>query len=164
MTTITPLPKPPTTQDSINFDVRADEFLESLPKFADELNAFGKDIANFGDYVETELEEEIKAKLTRITTVLSDLPKGSQDNDKMAKNIARLLELVSEHVEIMNNEEAELIRITNKIKLVEQPYRNILELRFINGMKVEDVSTEIDRDYRYTKKLLRKAIKKYAEI
>ncbi len=108
--------------------------------------------------------EEIKAKLTRITTVLSDLPKGSQDNDKMAKNIARLLELVSEHVEIMNNEEAELIRITNKIKLVEQPYRNILELRFINGMKVEDVSTEIDRDYRYTKKLLRKAIKKYAEI
>ena len=108
--------------------------------------------------------EEIKAKLTRITTVLSDLPKGSQDNDKMAKNIARLLELVSEHVEIMNNEEAELIRITNKIKLVEQPYRNILELRFISGMKVEDVSTEIDRDYRYTKKLLRKAIKKYAEI
>lgn len=65
MTTITPLPKPPTTQDSINFDVRADGFLESLPKFADELNAFGKDIANFGDYVETELEEEIKAKLEK---------------------------------------------------------------------------------------------------
>lgn len=65
MTTITPLPKPPTTQDSINFDVRADEFLESLPKFADELNAFGKDIINFGDYVETELEEEIKAKLEK---------------------------------------------------------------------------------------------------
>lgn len=65
MTTITPLPKPPTTQDSINFDVRADDFLESLPKFADELNAFGKDIANFGDYVETELEEEIKAKLEK---------------------------------------------------------------------------------------------------
>ena len=65
MTTITPLPKPPTTQDSISFDVRADEFLESLPKFADELNAFGKDIASFGDYVETELEEEIKAKLEK---------------------------------------------------------------------------------------------------
>ena len=65
MTTITPLPKPPTTQDNTNFDVRADAFLESLPKFADELNAFGKDIASFGDYVETELEEEIKAKLEK---------------------------------------------------------------------------------------------------
>lgn len=44
MIKITPLPKPPTTHDSINFDVRADEFLESLPKFADELNEFRLDI------------------------------------------------------------------------------------------------------------------------
>ena len=33
-----------------------------------------------------------------------------------------------------------LIKITNKIKLVEQPFRNILELRFINGLKIEEVS------------------------
>lgn len=95
--------------------------------------------------------EEIKTKLTKTTTVLSDIPVGTPDNDKMAKNIARLLELISEHIEIMQKEEENLIRITNKIKMVEQPYKNILELRFVEGMKVEEVSVEIDKAYRYIK-------------
>ena len=64
----------------------------------------------------------------------------------------------------MQEEEENLIRITKKIKQVEQPFKNILELRFIEGMKVEEVSVMIDRDYRYTKRLIKKAVKKYAEI
>ena len=108
--------------------------------------------------------EETKTKLTKTTTVLSDLPKGTPDDDKMAKNIARLLELISEHIEIMREEEDNLIRITNKIKMVEQPYKNILELRFVEGMKVEEVSVEIDKTYRYTKTLIKKAIKEYANL
>ena len=59
MTKITPLPKPPTTQDSLNFDIRADEFLESLPKFAEELNAFGANINNVGTEVDNKLSEAI---------------------------------------------------------------------------------------------------------
>lgn len=82
----------------------------------------------------------------------------------MGKNIARLLDLISEHIEIMADEELNLVTITKKIKRVEQPYRNILELRFVKGMKVEEVSVELDRDYRYTKRLIKKSIKKYAEI
>lgn len=108
--------------------------------------------------------EEVKTKLTKITSVLSDMPKSTPDNDKMTKNIARLIELVKEHIYILEEEEENLIRITNKIKEVEQPYRNILELRFVDGMKVEEVSVEIDKEYRYTKKLIRKSILKYAEL
>lgn len=108
--------------------------------------------------------EEIKTKLTKTTTVLSGLPKGSPENDKTSKNIAKLLDLISEHVEIMADEELNLITITKKIKKVEQPYRNILELRFVEGLKIEEVSVELDRDYRYTKKLIKKSIQKYAEI
>lgn len=108
--------------------------------------------------------EEQKTKLTKITSILSDMPKGTPDNDKMSKNIAILLDLIREHIKIMEDEEENLIRITKKINKVEQPYRNILELRFVKGMKVEEVSVELDRDYRYTKKLIKKSIKKYAEI
>lgn len=108
--------------------------------------------------------EEIKTKLTKTTTVLSGLPKGSPENDKTSKNIAKLLDLISEHIEIMQEEEENLIKITKKIKQVEQPYRNILELRFIEGLKVEEVSVEIEKAYRYTKSLIKKSIKKYAEI
>lgn len=108
--------------------------------------------------------EEQKTKLTKITSILLDMPKGTPDHDKMSKNIAILLDLISEHIKIMEDEEENLIRITKKINKVEQPYRNILELRFVKGMKVEEVSVELDRDYRYTKKLIKKSIKKYAEI
>ena len=108
--------------------------------------------------------EEIKTKLTKTTTILSDMPKGTPDNDKMTKNISRLLDLISEHIEIMQEEEENLIRITKKIRQVEQPFRNILELRFVEGLKVEEVSVELNRDYRYTKRLIRKSIQKYAEI
>lgn len=82
----------------------------------------------------------------------------------MGKNIARLLDLISEHIEIMADEELNLVTITKKIKQVEQPYRNILELRFVEGLKIEEVSVELNRDYRYTKRLIKKSIQKYAEI
>ena len=108
--------------------------------------------------------EKIKAKLTKTTVILSDIPKGKNYEDRMADNIARLLELINEHIIIMQEEEENLIRITKKIEQVEQPFKNILELRFIEGMKVEEVSVMIDRDYRYTKRLIKKAVKKYAEI
>ena len=82
----------------------------------------------------------------------------------MSKNIAKLIDLINEHIGIMADEELNLITITKKIKKVEQPYRNILELRFVEGMKIEEVSVEIDKTYRYTKTLIKEAIKKYAEI
>lgn len=93
-----------------------------------------------------------------------DYRSGSKENDKMGKNIARLVELVSEHIDIMQEEEKKLIRITKKIKEVEQPFRNILELRFVEGMKIEEVAVEIDKTYRYTKSLARNAIKEYAKL
>lgn len=93
-----------------------------------------------------------------------DYRSGSKENDKMGKNIARLVELVSEHIDIMQEEEKKLIRITKKTKEVEQPFRNILELRFVEGMKIEEVAVEIDKTYRYTKSLVRKAIKEYAKL
>lgn len=93
-----------------------------------------------------------------------DYRSGSKENDKMGKNIARLVELVSEHIDIMQEEEKKLIRITKKIKEVEQPFRNILELRFVEGMKIEEVAVEIDKTYRYTKSLVGNAIKEYAKL
>lgn len=108
--------------------------------------------------------EEQKTKLTKVTSVLSDMPKGTPDNHKLDTNIVQLMELISEHIKIMEDEENNLIKITKKINKVDQPYKNILELRFIDGKKVYEVSAEIDRSYRYTKTLIKKAIKKYAEI
>lgn len=108
--------------------------------------------------------QESKDKLTNTSAILSDMPKGSSNDDKMAKNIAILLDLISEHIQIMIEEELNLIHITKKIKLVEQPFRNILELRFVSALKIEEVADEINKEYRYTKKLIKKSIIEYAKI
>jgi len=108
--------------------------------------------------------QEAKDRLTNTSAILSDMPRGSSDDDKMAKNIAALLDLISEHIEIMTEEELNLIHITDKIKLVEQPFRNILELRFVSGLKIEEVSVEIKKEYRYTRKLIKKAILEYSKL
>lgn len=44
MTTITPLPTPPSRQDPLNFAVRGDEFLGALPQFATEMNLVAGEI------------------------------------------------------------------------------------------------------------------------
>ena len=57
---ISPLPTPPSSNDSGSFVERADKFFMALPKFADELNAFGSK-------VDTSINEKIEstAKLTK---------------------------------------------------------------------------------------------------
>ena len=48
MRTITPLPTPPSSNDTASFDIRADAFIGALPTFVQELNDFGLDISNIG--------------------------------------------------------------------------------------------------------------------
>ena len=56
--------------------------------------------------------EEQKIKLTKVTSVLSDMPKGTPDNHKLDTNIVQLMELISKHIKIMEDEEKNLIKIT----------------------------------------------------
>lgn len=79
MQRITPLPKPPTTQDSINFDMRADDFLESLPKFAEELNAFGVEIDNIGNVIESQLDDEVKKGKEKLEHAMQELLEKVQE-------------------------------------------------------------------------------------
>lgn len=55
MTPITPLPTPPSSNDSASFNTRADNFLSALPNFADELNAFGANVEQAADRKVNEL-------------------------------------------------------------------------------------------------------------
>lgn len=57
---ITPLPTPPTSADSASFNERADNFLLALPRFANELNAFGQAV---GDETKERIESTIKSSI-----------------------------------------------------------------------------------------------------
>lgn len=57
---ITPLPTPPTSADSASFNERADNFLLALPRFANELNAFGQAV---GEETKERIESTIKSSI-----------------------------------------------------------------------------------------------------
>lgn len=60
MRTITPLPTPPSSNDTASFDIRADAFIGALPTFVQELNDFGLDISNIGKNTFEKVEVVIK--------------------------------------------------------------------------------------------------------
>lgn len=68
-TLITPLPTPPTRQDSSNFNDRADEFLGALPLFQQEANGLAIDVQSIAD--EVEISRQAVVSVTNITKWVS---------------------------------------------------------------------------------------------
>lgn len=118
-------------------------------------------------WIEERLEDikERRTLLDKITTTLSDMPKGTpkvQDT-----NIESLVEIMDDTAEIekyIKDLKERQIKIENKIDKIEQPYRNILYFRYIKGYNLTEVSGEIGEEYDYTRKLHGIALIKYARI
>ena len=108
--------------------------------------------------------EELITRATKITTELSDMPKGTpQLQDRMA-------ELASQIVDMKNEKYGQIIKmyktkkqIEDKIDLLEQPYKNILYFKYIKGKNLTEVANIINKEYKWTCKLFGEALKKYRE-
>lgn len=68
-TLITPLPTPPTRQDSANFNDRADDFLGALPLFQQEANALAVDVQASADDIE--IARQAVASVANVTKWVS---------------------------------------------------------------------------------------------
>lgn len=109
--------------------------------------------------------EELITRATKITTELSDIPKGTpQLQDKMA-------ELASQIVDMKNEKYGQIIKmyktkkqIEDKIDLLEQPYRNILYFKYIKGKNLTEVANVIGYNYKWTCEMHGYALKKYKEL
>lgn len=103
--------------------------------------------------------------LDKITTTLSDMPKGSpQVYDNQAESLVKIIDETNELESFLLELRKKQIEIENKIDKIEQPYRNILYFRYIRGYNLTEVSNEIDEEYDYTRKLHGIALTKYAKI
>lgn len=109
--------------------------------------------------------EELITRATKITTELSDMPKGTPKlQDKMA-------ELASQIVDMKNEKYGQIIKmyktkkqIEDKIDLLEQPYRNILYFKYIKGKNLTEVANVIGYNYKWTCEMHGYALKKYKEL
>lgn len=113
---------------------------------------------------EAELEELI-TKATKITTELSDMPKGSSEiQDKMAQYASQIVDLKNQKYEQLMNMYKTKKKIEDKIDRLEQPYKNILYFKYIKGKNLTEVANIINNEHKYTCVLHGQALMKYREL
>lgn len=108
--------------------------------------------------------EEQKSLLTKITTTISDMPKGSGNSDKLAENIAEMLDNLNELSEKLLIMQEEQIKLLNTIEKVEEPYRTILDKHYIQNKTLVEVAYEMDYTYDHARRKNGIALNKFDMI
>ena len=120
------------------------------------------------DYEILALEEAVlrqETLLTRVTPILSDMPRGGSDGDKMADGIAKLVELrdkINAKIDAICLEKSIVMSNINKIH--DSSYRTILYERYINYRTFEEISTLLHYSYFHTCKLHGYALQEYEKM
>ena len=109
--------------------------------------------------------EEYRSTINKLTTVLSDLPKGSRAvYDNEAEKIAKLQENVKDLLLYINEEQEKQKLILAQLNKVEEPYKVILEKIYICGKSIVTVASEMNYEYKYMCKQHRIALNKFDEL
>lgn len=110
-----------------------------------------KDYKYNQEWIKGRLEyiEEYRSTIEKITTTLSDMPKGNREvEDSMAEKIAILLDNIDEIMKVVLKESEKQKRILEQLNKVEQPYKLILEKVYIQGKSLVTVASEMNYSYR----------------
>lgn len=84
-------------------------------------------------------------------------------NDSTAEKIAELIDLQEECLDMLIENQIKYNEIMKQLKYVRQPYRLILEKRYIQGKKLVTVASEMNYNYEYMKKANGIALNKFDE-
>ena len=115
-------------------------------------------------WIEGRLEyiESYKASITKTTTILSDMPKGSKEvQDTMAEKLSKLMDNIDSLLNRINEENKKQRQILKQLERVEQPYKLILEKVYIQGNTLVTVASEMGYDYKYMCKMHGIALEKF---
>ena len=95
------------------------------------------------EYIET-----LRTSIEKITTTLSDMPKGSRKiQDSMAEKIVQLEDSISELMERVLQADNKQKEILSQLDKVEQPYKLILDKVYIQGKTLVTVASEMNYSY-----------------
>ena len=108
--------------------------------------------------VEQALEEyeKFKARAEKITAIVSDNPSRSNlVSDKVGINGSIMADLELEYQKAWQDAEIERLALIGKIKRIDEPYRTILYLRYVQNRNFEYISAEIGYSYKQVLRLHR---------
>lgn len=108
--------------------------------------------------------EEQKSLLTKITTTISDMPKGCGNQDKLAENIAKMLDNLNDLSEKVLSMQKKQIKLLKLLENVEEPYRTTLDKHYIQNKTLVEVAYEMNYTYEHIKRINGIALNKFDEI
>ena len=126
-----------------------------------------KDYKHNQEWIKGRLEyiEEYKTSITNITSVISDMPKGSKEiQDSMAEKVAILIDNVDDLLAKIVKEQEKQKQILEQLDKVEQPYKLILEKQFIQGKSLIIIAGEMGYSYRDICRKNGIALNKFEEV
>lgn len=101
----------------------------------------------------------IRSSLEGSTIRIRDLPGGaSKEQDRMASDVARLLELEDQLKARVLEYETELIVIDEALAALPSPEQEIMRLRYVDGLKWWEVGNRLNYSEDWCKELHRKAL------
>jgi CHAD domain-containing protein len=109
--------------------------------------------------------EELRTNIEKITTVLSDMPKGSKKvQDSMAEKVSQLQDSLGELMDRVVEADKKQKEILIQLDKVEQPYKLILDKVYIQGKSLVLVAGEMNYSYRDICRKHGIALNKFDEI
>lgn len=125
--------------------------------------------ARFLDMQINSKTEQLKALnelATKVTTVYSDMPHSPNRNtSRMEETIAKIIDLENEidkDINILIDLKKEIIGVVSKVGTPE--YRTILEMRYLQFKKWEQIALLMSTDLRWVYRMHGKALKEVHEI
>jgi len=126
-----------------------------------------KSYASFNTKHEDLLEEvqRLKDKCTKVTTVFSDMPKGSYDVHRFENTIAEMIDKSNRLLDLIEEEQKTQNMIEKKLDKIEDPNLSaLLHKRFVLGKSIYHISKDMNYTERWTLKLINNGISEYAKI
>lgn len=115
--------------------------------------------------VDETLEEyqKYKDRAEKMTSIISDVPRGTSNSDKVADNAIKMADLSVEYEKRWLEAENKKLEIEKNIDLVEEPYRTILYMKYVQEKKLEEIAYKLNANYTYICEQHGIALKKYEE-
>ena len=107
--------------------------------------------------------QKYKDRAEKMTSIISDMPRGKRSFDKVADNAVKMADLSAEYEKRWLEAENKKLEIEKNIDLVEEPYRTILYMKYVQEKKLEEIAYKLNANYTYICEQHGIALKKYEE-
>ena len=107
--------------------------------------------------------QKYKDRAEKMTSIISDMPRRTSSSDKVADNAVKMADLSAEYEKRWLEAENKKLEIEKNIDLVEEPYRIILYMKYVQGKKLEEIAYKLNANYTYICEQHGIALKKYEE-